>query len=55
MARLEKLKETKSLSDLAKLLGFKPNAVSYILYKIPEDNKYVEFEIPKKKRENNVK
>jgi len=48
MPRLEKLKETKSLSDLAKLLGFKPKAVSYILYKIPEDNKYVEFEIPKK-------
>lgn len=48
MSRLEKLKETKSLSDLAELLGFKPKAVSYILYKIPEDNKYIEFEIPKR-------
>ena len=48
MSRLDKLKETKSLSDLAKLLGFKPKAVSYILYQIPEDNKYIEFEINKK-------
>lgn len=52
MSRLEKLKETKSLSDLAKLLGFQPKAVSYILYKIPEDNKYIEFEIPKKNGKN---
>lgn len=48
MSRLEKLKETKSLSDLATLLGFQPRAVSYILYKIPEYKKYIEFEIPKK-------
>lgn len=48
MSRLEELKEAKSLSGLAELLGFKPKAVSYILYKIPEDNKYIEFEIPKK-------
>lgn len=48
MSQLEKLKETKSLSDLATLLGFQPRAVSYILYKIPEDKKYIEFEIPKK-------
>ncbi len=48
MSLLEKLKETKSLNDLAKLMGFKPKAVSYILYKIPESNKYIEFEIPKK-------
>ena len=48
MSRLEKLKEAKSLSDLAVLLGFKPKAVSYILYIIPEDNKYIDFEIPKK-------
>ena len=48
MSRLEKLKKTKSLSDLADLLGYKPKAVSYILYKIPKDKKYIEFEIPKK-------
>lgn len=48
MSRLEKLKKTSSLSDFAQLLGYKPRAVSYILYKIPEDKKYIEFEIPKK-------
>lgn len=48
MLQLEKLKKTESLSDLAKLLGYKPRAVSYILYKIPEGKKYIEFEIPKK-------
>ncbi len=48
MSRLEKLKNTTSLSELAQLLGYKPKAVSYILYKIPEKEKYVEFEIPKK-------
>lgn len=48
MSRLERLKEAKSLSDLAVLLGYKPKAVSYILYRIPEGNKYIEFEIPKK-------
>lgn len=48
MSRLEKLKEAKSLSDLAELLGYKPKAVSYILYKIPEDEKYIEFEISKR-------
>ena len=48
MSRLEKLKKTESLSDLAELLGYKPKAVSYILYKIPDNDKYIEFEIPKK-------
>ena len=47
MSRLKNLKETKSLSDLAVLLGYKPKAVSYILYIISENDKYVEFEIPK--------
>lgn len=46
--RLEKLKNTKCLGDIAELLGYKPKAISYILYKIPEDKKYIEFEIPKK-------
>lgn len=48
MSQLEKLKETSTLSDVAQLLGFKPSALSYILYKIPETDKYYEFEIPKK-------
>ena len=48
MSRLDKLKKTESLSHLAELLGYKPKAVSYILYKITEDEKYIVFEIPKK-------
>ncbi len=45
--RLEQLKMTTSLSDFAELLGFRPNAVSYILYKIPAKGKYTEFQISK--------
>lgn len=45
---LEKLKGTKSLTDLAILLGYKPKALSYILYKIPNHSKYNLFTIPKK-------
>ena len=45
---LDKLKETKDLSGLAKLLGYQPKAVSYILYKIREEAKYTTFTIPKK-------
>jgi hypothetical protein len=48
MSSWEKLKETTSLSELASLLGYKPKALSYILYKIPNDQKYIEFTIPKK-------
>ncbi len=48
MITLEKLKKTTSLSELAILLGYKPKALSYILYKIPGENKYIEFKIPKK-------
>lgn len=48
MSTLEKLQKTKSLSELAGLLGYKPKALSYILYKLPSENKYIEFTIPKK-------
>lgn len=45
---LEKLKKTSSLNDLAELLGYKPQSLAFILYKIPSEYKYTEFEIPKK-------
>lgn len=45
---LNKLKQAKTLHDLALLLGFKPQSLSYILYKLPADKKYYSFEIPKK-------
>jgi len=48
VSQLEKLKKATSLSDLAIILGYKPKSVSFILYKIPENQKYIEFEIPKK-------
>ncbi len=48
MSRLDILKAATSLSDLAKLLDFKPKAVSYILYKQPAATKYKTFQIPKR-------
>jgi hypothetical protein len=48
VSQLTKLKKATTLSDLADILGYKAKAVSFILYKIPDDKKYIEFEIPKK-------
>lgn len=48
MSELEKLKHATDLSDLANLLGYKPKFLSYIIYKIPNEDKYSEFSIPKK-------
>ncbi len=48
MSQLESLRNAVDLSDLAKILGYKPKAISYILYVTKEENKYAEFEIPKK-------
>src|SRR5258708_17851871 len=48
MSRLASLKSTTSLSDLAKLLHFKPAGLSYILYK-QAPPKYRIFDIPKRK------
>jgi RNA-directed DNA polymerase len=46
--KLDSLKNAKSLSDLAVLLGFTPSGLAYHLYKVPPDQKYAKFEIPKK-------
>jgi hypothetical protein len=48
MSRLIKLKAAASLKDVADLLGYKPKAVSYILYKLPATQKYTTFAIPKR-------
>jgi len=48
MLRLSVLKQATSLSDVADLLGFRPTAVSYILYKKPLGSKYSTFQIPKR-------
>ncbi|MEB8486219.1 MULTISPECIES: reverse transcriptase domain-containing protein [Acidithiobacillus] len=48
MSRLAELKASTTLSDVAHLLGYKPKAVSYILYMLPTDQKYTTFEISKR-------
>lgn len=48
MSRLEALRNASTLHDISHLLGFKPSAVAYILYKKSDDSKYCEFEISKK-------
>ncbi|MCA8320093.1 retron Ec67 family RNA-directed DNA polymerase/endonuclease [Burkholderia cepacia] len=48
MSRLAKLRRAAGIDDLAELLGFKPKAISYILYIKDPEKKYVQFEIPKR-------
>lgn len=48
MSSLENLQKARSLTDLAKLLGFTPKGVSYVLYKMGAAKKYRSFDIPKK-------
>ena len=56
LKKIDQLKNAENLSDLAKLLGYQPKAVSFILYKIPDSDKYDIFKIPKKDgREREIK
>lgn len=48
MSQLEKLRTATTLHDLAVLLGFKASALSFIVYKLPLDQKYRQFDIPKR-------
>lgn len=48
MSTLKKLKGAKTLNDLASILGYKPSSLSYIIYKIPDAQKYSKFKIPKR-------
>jgi retron-type reverse transcriptase len=48
MSSLSSLKSAATLSDVAKLLQFKPSGLSYILFKQPAAAKYKTFEIPKR-------
>jgi RNA-directed DNA polymerase len=45
---LEPLREADSLRDVARILGYKPAALAYVLYKLPNDTKYTKFKIPKR-------
>jgi len=42
---IDKLKKAKDLSGLAKLLGYQPKAVSFIIYIIPDADKYDTFKM----------
>lgn len=46
--KLQLLKSTKTLHGVAALLNFKASALSYVLYKKPDEAKYKKFEIPKR-------
>lgn len=48
MTAIGRLKACTTLGDLALLLGIKPAGLSYVLYKIDDDDKYTEIEIPKR-------
>lgn len=48
MSTLKILNNAQSIDDIAKILGYKASSLSYILYKIKDEEKYTEFKIPKK-------
>ena len=48
MSKLALLKGATDLSDVARILAFKPSSLSYLLYKLPVLLKYTEFDIPKR-------
>jgi retron EC67 protein len=48
MSKLKELQKAKSLSDMANILGYKPSALSYLLYHLPNEQKYTAFSIPKR-------
>lgn len=48
MTQLAALRASTSLIDIAHLLGYKPSALAYVLYKIDDEVKYANFEIPKR-------
>lgn len=48
MFELKRLKEAKGKYQVADLLGYKPQALTYLLYKLAPEAKYKRFEIPKR-------
>jgi RNA-directed DNA polymerase len=48
MSNLAKLKAATSLDDVAKILGYKPSSLSFLLYILPSTAKYASFTIAKK-------
>ena len=48
MAQLKKISTLKSRAMLAMRLGYNPKAFTYILYKVPPEQRYTTFPIPKR-------
>ncbi len=48
MTVLGALKGADSLDEIARILGYKPQNLAYILYKLPSGEKYTKFTVPKK-------
>jgi RNA-directed DNA polymerase len=48
MSKFAGLKAATTLNDVATLLGVKPTGLAFVLYKIPNGQKYAKFAIPKK-------
>ena len=48
MSLLARLKLVQSLNSFAMLLGMKPAALAYILYKLPPAQKYKSFDLKRK-------
>lgn len=48
MTILTRLQAAKTLDDIAALLGYKPSALAYLLYRLPAGSRYSTFEIPKR-------
>jgi retron-type reverse transcriptase len=48
VSTLAKLQAATSLEDLAAILGYKPTALSYLIYHLPSAAKYAAFTIPKR-------
>jgi RNA-directed DNA polymerase len=48
VSTLKKLCDAKTLEDIARLLGFVPSGLSFVLYRIPDAKKYTSFHILKR-------
>jgi RNA-directed DNA polymerase len=48
LSALSDLKAATSLSDVAKLIGYKPSALAFLIHQVPAASKYSTFSIPKK-------
>ena len=48
MSQLQKLREATTLAELAELLNFKPQGITFLLFKLTDAQRYFEFEISKR-------